>query len=547
MFKSRTLKACCLVFLSIFAAEFAWAQQDDQPTPLSTARLILAGMDKDSNSLENAQLQIIAAYCRRQDFANALEMVNQVNRSQRVQVLSYLGKQALAARDTTTTKKVLQITLDLLPDVDDEDNSDFWKAPELVDLSLATDDPEMALKFIAKSERGARKAKALVKLAEYFNKQGDKEKTVRYLESALSESPNFETDEADYLLELTMKAATELAKLGLTERAEELTKRAQDLVESGHSSELKGGLALMFARMGEYSQAVSIMESMSDQKLGTMISMSIIYKNAGDERTALALITEACRLGLEKERDRYSESRNAKALAEAYLKLDRGDEAFELLPRIIDDNDLRIVAIALADWFQARERTNDARFTLDVARKRISKIVSEKSGDIPGSASTSRAQQKSHELLALAEAYGRISDPIGAERASRAIDHPQYRASALALAASSFAKAGDSSKAAELLTEARRLSDKAPEYHHDTFRESALYRMVKSAGDAGLTNFASDALEQFLRTLVKNDSYDSQIGTLFEMGLEIEAAEIPISKQSRSLLKQISARAREDQ
>ena len=547
MFKSRTLKASCLFIFSIFAAEFACAQQDDQPTPLSTARLILAGMDRDSYGLENAQLQIVHAYCQRQDFANALEMANQLNRNERVQVLSYLGKQALAARDTTTTKKVLQVALDLLPDVDDEDNSDFWKAPELVDLSLATDDPEMALKFIAKSERGARRAKALVKLAEYFNKQADKEKTFRYLESALAESANFETDEADYLLELTIKAATELAKLGLKERAGELTKRAQELVESGHSPELQGGLVLMFARMGDYSQAVSIMESMNDQKLGTMISLSFIYKNAGDEGTALALMTEACRIGLEKERDRYSASRNARALAEAYLKLDRGDEAFELLPRIIDNYDLRIVAIALADWFQARKRTNDARFTLDVARKRISKIVSEKSGDIPGSASTSRAQQKSHDLLALAEAYGRIPDPIGAERASRAIDQPQYRASALALVASSFAKAGDSSKAAELLTVARRLSDKAPEYHHDAFRECALYLMVKSAGDAGLTDFASDTLEQFLRTLVKNDSYDSQLGTLFEMGLEIDAAGIPISKESRYLLKQISAKAREDQ
>jgi hypothetical protein len=173
MFKSRTFAVACLLVLPIFAAQFGYAQQDEEPTLLSTARLILAGMDSDSSMLESVQIQIIRAYCQRQDFTKALEMTNQLHPTERVQALSYVGKKALEARDTATTKKVLQVSLDLLPDVGSEDNSDFWKAPELVDLSLDIDDPEMALKFIAKSERGARKAKALAKVAEYFSKHSN--------------------------------------------------------------------------------------------------------------------------------------------------------------------------------------------------------------------------------------------------------------------------------------------------------------------------------------------------------------------------------------
>jgi tetratricopeptide (TPR) repeat protein len=295
--------------------------------------------------------------------------------------------------------------------------------------------------------------------------------------------------------------------------------------------------------MGDYSQAVSIMESM-DQKLRTMISLSSIYQNAGDERTALVLLTEARRI---ESSNKYSDSRDVRTLAEAYLKLDRADEALELLPLISDHYNLRNAATGIAEWFQARKRTSDARLALDIATKRAAQIVSEKSQDIPRTASTSRALQKSHDLMALVESYLKIDDAVSAEHAARAIDHPQYRASALALTASSFAKQGDSAKAEQLLTAALQLSEEAAEYSHDTSREYALYRIAQAAGQAGMNDLASKALEGFLQVLVKSEFYDCEPSTLFEMGLETEACGIPVSKVSRSLLKQIISKAQDDQ
>jgi hypothetical protein len=184
---------------------------------------------------------------------------------------------------------------------------------------------------------------------------------------------------------------------------------------------------------------------------------------------------------------------------------------------------------------------------LDVATKQVSKIVSEKSDDIPSSASDSLARQKSISLFALAEAYVKIGDGSAAEVAARAIDHPQYRASALTLVASSFAQAADLANATKLLRTALQLSGKAPDYGHDTFRERALYLVAKTAASVGLKDISSDALEQFLRTIIKDDWYDAQLSILFEMGLEVEASGIPISKESRSLLKQIVSKVTKDQ
>lgn len=546
MFKSRTLAVACLLIWPMCWARQLYAQQNEELTPLSTSLLILSKLDRDSYRFEEAQRQIVRAYCQRQDFSAALEMANQVDRSQRVEVLSYLALRTLEAHDSAITNKVLKVALELLPDVDANDNSDFGRAPELVDIALNNDDPELALKFIAKSDRGARKADAFSKVAEYFEKRADKENAIRYLESALAESAHFEADESDYLFDLTTKSATIFSKLGFSERTAELVRNARELVGSNPVNQ--DGLAIMFARLGDYSQAVGIMESMNGhKKLSTMISLSSVYRDGGDERTALALLTEARRIGIERERDQYSVSKNAKTLAQAYLKIDRGDEALELLPRITDNYDLRNAAIDVAGWFQSRKRTADARQALDIATKCASLIVSEKSEDIPASASTSSAQRKSRDLTALVEAYVRIDDPSSAETAARAIDQPQYRASALALAGSSFAKAGESVKAAELLADALKLSERSVEYNHDTFREYALYQIAKAAGEAGLRDFASKAMEAFFRTLITNDSYDVDLGTLFEMGLEAQVAGIPVNKESGSLLKRIIYKVQGDQ
>src|SRR6185503_6194925 len=154
-------------------------------------------------------------------------------------------------------------------------------------------------------------------------------------------------------------------------------------------------------------------------------------------------------------------------IAGGYLKIGKLDESFELMRGIRSEFHLVNAATQLADSFFKNHRRHDASAALDFVYFQVRKIVSEKSEDIPDSASTSDASRKSYGLSELGASYLAIGDLRGAEAAARAIDQPQSRALLLAKVAATYAKQGNKAMAKSNLETAFTLSSKSEYYNHD--------------------------------------------------------------------------------
>jgi len=535
-----TIWTLCLVFV---VAGITLGQQS--PLTPTTAALRLSS-NKDSYDYWRATQTVALSYWRHGDYKSAFAQIDNLAPSeQERQFLNFISL-AIKSRQPEPARSALDRALKLVTS-GDEDAHDTAFIRDFARFAVEVDDLDLASRFTeALDEGSALRAFALVSLAEARAKRGEKDKAISLLDQAIKQVDSFDDGERDELIDLYADGVKVFINLDEKERANDLASRANELFLSQEkpSWQDRSQVALSFARLGDSQRAMLLLESLDDDdKVSSLVSLADVFQTRGDETAALSSLLQARAVLESTSDDDYSRSIALNHLAMGYLKVGKPDEAFEVMRGITDPFHLADTATEVASSFFARGRRQDAGATLDFARSHLGKIVSEKSEDIPGYASGSKAQTKSHGLTDLGEKYLEFGELRGAEAAAKAIDHPQYRASLLARVAAAYAKEGDKPKAKSLLALASRLSSNAEEYNHDTPREYALFRIADAYADAGLKQESANAIMRLLRELRDGDHDALTIDCLIEVGLMADTKGVPIDRGIQTVLKQVIKKA----
>ncbi len=286
-----------------------------------------------------------------------------------------------------------------------DDDSWFSTVATFSELALDNNNPTLATKFVSILEDGSlKKSWALLRLATAHAKSNNQKPAVALAEEALAQTAGFDEDERSETVSITVAAAKVMVLAGDIERAKKLANKATTIffaqIKPDENDQLN--VAAVLAAVGNISQALGMVESLNDRKIPGLIGLA---QNCVDKQVAASLLDGARDLALEPTIDTYGQSLELRDLVSAFLSANRVDEAAKLLPRITDQYQLRMAAIAVAEVLLKARRFVEAEEALDVARKKAEKIVSEKSDDIPGYASSSRVKTKSDTLSALVDNY----------------------------------------------------------------------------------------------------------------------------------------------
>lgn len=518
-----------LVFV---AAGIVSGQHGTEPlTPVSAALRLRAGLEKGSYDYERATQAISLSYWKHGDHESALAQIDTLEFREQSELLLHFADRAITSRQQAAARSALNRALDLVMSQEDPDS---YLIPDFARLAIEVDDLELAVKFTdALDEGSARKAFALLSIAEGYARQGDKGKAIALLERAIKQSDSFDDNERGQVVVLLARSLKVFVALGEKERATTLANQVHELVLTSKApDDVEVSLAAVsFVNLGNLPQALSLLDSFEGiDKTKSLVLRASLYQQSGNELSAVAALCQArAVLASDSDADK-SRSHHLDRIARGYLRLGRIDEAFEVARGIRDNSWLqKHLAIALADAFAAKGRRSDAIAALDVASAQIQKIVSEKSEDIPGTASSSDARLKSGSLTELGEKYLEIGDVRGAEAAAMAIDQPQFKASLVADVAVAQFKEGNQSRGKSLLALALRLSTKSKPYNHDSSRDSTLLRIAKAYADVGFKADAAKVIQRFLAELRLNDDEGGTIEGLIEIGLMAESKDVPLN------------------
>jgi hypothetical protein len=517
-------------------------RQDPLLTPVTAALRLSAKLTRDSYDHERATKAIATSYWRRGDYDSAFAQIETLQPGEQVEQLGYCTSLAIKSGETDAARRALNRALKLIVS-QEEDSRRTGFGAYLADLAVEINDLELASRFTDTLDEGSTlKAGTLVSLAEARAQRGEKDKAVALLDLAIRQSDLFDEDERSETVAVLTSAANAFVTLGEKESATKLANQVNEFLLTQEDPQDSNGEQVggSFARLGELSHAMSMVESLDDDgKVRGLVTLASIYQARGDEGAALSALQRAREL-IESTTDlEYNRSVALDVVAHGYLRMDKPDEAFAVLRGITYNYQLVNVATELAASFAAKGRRPDASAALDFAYSQIRNIVSEKSEDIPGTASSSLAMEKSRGLSKLGEKFLEIGDLRGAEAAAKAIDQPQYRASLLGRVAMAYARQGNQSRAKSLLATAFNLSSKAEDYNHDLPRDDALLELAEAYADSGLKQESANVILRLLREL-RDDGYsDGTIGYLIEVGLMAETKGVPLNRNIQAMLKQV--------
>jgi hypothetical protein len=526
---NRALVSACLL-LSCTALIRA---QELAPNLRSSALRLIDGLDHDSTAFFYARKTLTQWFCENRKYDQALEQMANLPLSERIELITIIAKSAVDAREKAVAEKILSNAFSVLTN-HGNDEAFFGDASYFAELALQNENLELAFRFVSMLDQGsAKKSRALLKLARARADLNDRKQVVTLVEEALAQASGFDEDEKVELIGLTVTGAHILASAGEVDRAKELAASANAaLLSESEPSQYQAQVAYLFGAVGNLSQAIGMVESLDpDSRMFAFASLSL---SCQDKQLARSLLDRSRELILAVKDDGYSKSIRLSELISVHLRADRADETFELLENIKDPYHLHKSAIAVANVLRKKGKIDEAEAALDIASKTAQRIVSEKSDDIPGYASSSAAQTKSHVLSALVENYVFLGSLQRAELAAKAIDHPQYRASALSRVALAYATKNECSKAQTLLNRALVISSDAKYYSHDQSKEDGLFNLVRAMSEAGFSRESTIATGRFLEEVRKNNSFDQYAGYLFILGDVAESKGTSLSKKSQT-------------
>lgn len=539
---NRTL---ILVFLFLNLTTQVIAQEP-APSLRSSALRLIDGLDHSSMLSQDARKAMAEWFCENRKYDQALEQVTNLPTSEKLGLVTFIAKSAVDAREKKTADKILAAAFSILTKHGTDDVF-FNGVTDLAELALRNGDFEVASKFVSMlGQDSVKKSKALLTLARSRADSSDRKAAVALVEESLSQTSGFGEDEKDEVIGITAGAAHIFASVGDLDRAKDLaaTANAALLIQNRANGEDRTAVASLFVALGNVTQAVGMVELLdADRKMSAFAMLSQFCK---DQQMVRSLLERSRELTLATKKDSYLRSTKLSDLVSAYLKADRVDEAFELLPKIRDPYYLHTSAVAVANVLRKSGRIDEAESALDVATKVAQDIMSEKSDDIPSHASFSKVGSKSGILSRLVENYIAIGSLQRAELAAKSIDHPQFQSSAIARVALAYVQKQERAKAQSLFNRALALSSTAKKYNHDRGREDGLFNVALALNEAGFSNESSSAIHRFLEAVKKNNSVEQYLGYLFILGDVAESNGTSLSPKSQALLRQIELQEIED-
>ena len=537
--KLQTILLSTLLTVSTAASVSA----QEQPSLRSSALKLIDSLDDDTSLRLYSHKSAIVWLCQNGRYEAAVEQTKSLPLDERIQLLLLISSLAVDAEQTDAANKLLAGAFSTIAD-HSADEARHEQATSFAELAIKNENLALATRFVSIiNEASLRKSRILLKLAHaYSHVKDNKQQAIAYIDEALARTSKFDKDEESEVPQLTVEAAKLLLSLGSIERARELGAKAHSalLERSVPETDDQIAVASLWSAVGHMSQAVGMIDSLavSDRAL----AFGSFAMQSNDEETTNLFLEKSKELLLNETTDSYSRSIDLSRLIGIYVKLNHLDEALVLLPKITDAYHLHTSAVATSDALRMYDRTSDAHAALDIATRAAEKIVSEKSEDIPGYASTSAAKTKSLILSRLVDSYIILGSLSRAELAAEAIDHPQYRASAISRVAVGYADKGDCSKARNLLQRALTLSTNAKEYNHDQSKEEGIFNVARGMREAGFVSDFASALTRFLEQIQRGDLADQYFGHLFILGDMAESAGVQLNRKSRSLLKQIESK-----
>jgi tetratricopeptide (TPR) repeat protein len=482
------------------------------------------------------------SYLAREDYSAALAAVSRLEQKKQAEQLYTVVAAAARAGRNDQAQIALNLALKVVLS-DDESSADFYWTRSFALQAVAVDEPKLAARFIDLLNDGEPgKVEPLLELAQLHQKRGDTDLARATIDNAIKELDLLRTDDLDGYFSGLPRITKLMVRLGDREKALRLLKEAELIsVPDDDRASADSYLSASYESIGAFERASALVESPGRGSSSELIKRALAYHDRGEEVAALSYVNQA--LDMTSEDASYDALR---PIVTAYLQLGRPDDALPLLRRIDYPYTLVSSAIEVATAYHNGKRDQDAIATLGLALARVRKVVSEKSEDIPGTASTSRAKEKSQALALLVREYLQLGDLADAEVAANESDHPQFRASMLSGVAAAYHKIGDQAKARSLLSAGFDLSSRAPDYNHDKRGTAAMLQIAEAYVDAGFVQEAGGVALRFLTELEHQDTDNDLIWNLMELGRVCDKGNIQLGKSAQSKLKNLVKTFREN-
>lgn len=537
----RIIWLLCLVFVACGAA--AAQRKAERLTPTSAALQLTSDVDKTSYDYERTVQYLASGYLARGDYDAALAAVSKVEHRKQSEQLYIVVAAAARAGRNDQAQIALNLALKLVLS-DDEDSRDSYWISGFASQAVEVGEPKLAARFInLLNDRSEGKLRTLVELAQCQQRRGDSDLARATLGNAITELDSLRTADLDEYFSWLPRITKLLVRLGNQEEADRLLKDAElTSVPEKYRTLADSYLAASYANVGALERASVLVESLGGGSSSEYIALALAYRDKGDDVAALSCMNRALEIASADDAS-YDALR---PIVTGYLQLGRPDDALPLLRRINNAYTIVESAIEVATAYHDGKRDQDATAALGLALSRVRKIVSEKSEDIPGYASTSKAKEKSQALACLVREYLKLGDFADAEAAASEVDQPQFRASALSEVAAAYHKNGDQGRARSLLSAAFNLSSGAADYNHDTWRTDTLLQIAEAYVDAGLVQEARGVAQRFLTELERQDTNHELIWNLMELGRVCDKGNLQLGKSAQLKLAHLVKEYREN-
>jgi tetratricopeptide (TPR) repeat protein len=506
-------------------------------SPMECALSFAQRQGPDDSYRQNESLSLIAIkYWDLGKPRDALQIIQGIKCPDRVNVSTYLAKEARQAGMMNHAEKLVDLTLSCVKD------GMFYQYKSIEDcvrilLELQQYDKALVAAEMIEDEN-YHKASAYTLVANSFIGMNRNEKASTLLGQALDQALKSDEQLKGIICESLGEIAAGYSRLGNSEKASSILSMALEIAEKDkmfYRDRNKGAVAIGYIKAGFESRALEIANTLGlPAMVETYISFAHYYLQIHQESKAKDALSKLVAEITDQSDTDYAYDLHE--ISEAYLDMANPEEALNVAR---NGRYFGLSAIKIAKWSLKNGKTKSGVEALDLSATHYRAIVSEKREEILPMMSYSKAQDKASNLSTIADEYIKFDRMDSAEETVRAIDLPQWKAMKLADLAVAIAQASSKTKAREILDEALRISESSKAYPHDQLQETALARIAKGYATAGEKKQSLKLFVQALEKITDLEDYDAPINRLAMIGFVFESAGLKADKGIRSVLHKI--------
>jgi|GEM_PF-5496098 len=532
--------------LTLFPCAIKAQKRKPEPTgsPLACARFLVEQIDRENDSVQrNWSLVALALeYWSLKKPEEARRAFSEIECHAQADLADGFAAQALKLGQADEALKYLEQGLACIKADEDFDRSSGLLHVYIKRLlELHQDERALAVAEMVE-EKSMVKAMAFAMVAENLITARRYERASELLELALAQVKSADENPLGRRLEALSMISAGYAQLHKPEQAAEVLSLALQpnaLDKDFNPEQVRLSFAHMYARAGETEQALSLIEPRDSGDVETLIAYASLYQRSGEKAKAYEMLAKASSL-IEFANDGtigYDYFLNS--MVQIYLRADDTQQALRLAEKIDDDYLIRRAALDIAGWFLQRGQSELATAALDRALEKVRLIVSERPEEMHSWMNTSKALEKSNNLIELAEKYVEAGAYDRAYAAIMAIDLPLRKAAALAELAGAMRGAALRARAEKILGQALSISNEAEEYLHDERSEVVLSALAEGYARLGKKEKALALFARSLEVIRELESTSNRIERLIAFGYTFEKSGLKTDARIKDILRRI--------